>query len=85
MILGFKGILHNLMYLANDDVDTPTALVGKKMVPILELGRQGRDNHEVRVDGGGRAGRGPLVYHVTIWPLKLYDETQKISLKETSH
>lgn len=57
MIMGFKGIPHNLMYLANDDVDTPTAMVGKKMVPILELGRQGHDDHEVRVDWrGARAG-----------------------------
>lgn len=71
MILGFKGIPHNLMYLANDDVDTPTAMVGKKMVPILELGRQGHDDHEVRVEvGGGGAGLGPLLYYVKIYTLK---------------
>lgn len=37
MIFGLKGIKYNLVFLANDDVETPTALVGKKMVPILEL------------------------------------------------
>jgi glutaredoxin 2 len=37
MIFGIKGIKYNLVFLANDDVETPTALVGKKLVPILEL------------------------------------------------
>lgn len=47
MIMGFKGIAHDLVFLSNDDVDTPTAMMGKKMVPILELGRRGSDDHEV--------------------------------------
>ena len=34
--LGLKNIKHNLHFLANDDVKTPTALVGKKISPILE-------------------------------------------------
>ena len=29
--LGLKNIKHNLHFLANDDVKTPTALVGKKI------------------------------------------------------
>ena len=33
---GLKNIKHNLHFLANDDVKTPTALVGKKISPILE-------------------------------------------------
>ena len=32
--LGLKGIKNKLMFMANDDVDTPTALVGKKIAPI---------------------------------------------------
>ena len=34
--LGVKGVKHNLNFLANDDVLTPTALVGKKIAPIFE-------------------------------------------------
>lgn len=47
MVLGLKGIKHDLSYLANDDVETPTNMVGKKIVPILELGRPGSEEHEV--------------------------------------
>ncbi|MFM2477273.1 glutaredoxin 2 [Celerinatantimonas sp. MCCC 1A17872] len=36
MIFGLKGIPVTLNILLNDDVDTPTAMIGKKMVPILE-------------------------------------------------
>ncbi|CAN0552088.1 unnamed protein product, partial [Ectocarpus sp. 8 AP-2014] len=36
MVFGLKGITHDLAYLSNDDIETPTAMVGKKMVPILE-------------------------------------------------
>jgi GrxB family glutaredoxin len=34
--LGIKNVKHNLHFLANDDVKTPTALVGKKIAPIME-------------------------------------------------
>jgi len=37
IIFGMKNIKHNLVWMANDDVDTPTALVGKKISPILQL------------------------------------------------
>lgn len=37
IIFGLKRIPHQLIFLDNDDADTPTALVGKKMVPILEM------------------------------------------------
>jgi len=37
MIFGLKGIRHNLSWLANDDIQTPTGLVGKKIAPILEM------------------------------------------------
>lgn len=33
--LGLKNIKHNLHFLANDDVATPTSLVGKKIAPIF--------------------------------------------------
>lgn len=33
--LGIKNIKHNLHFLANDDIPTPTALVGKKIAPIF--------------------------------------------------
>lgn len=31
MIFGLKSIPHQLIFLDNDDVETPTALVGKKV------------------------------------------------------
>lgn len=35
MPFGFKGIDYTLETMLNDDIETPTALVGKKIVPIL--------------------------------------------------
>ena len=37
LALGVKNVKHLIHFLANDDVDTPTALVGKKIAPIFEL------------------------------------------------
>lgn len=34
--LGLKNIKHNLIWLANDDINTPTALVQRKVVPIFQ-------------------------------------------------
>ena len=34
--LGIKNVKFDLRFMANDDVKTPTALIGKKMAPILE-------------------------------------------------
>jgi len=34
--LGVKNVKHKLVFMANDDVETPSALVGKKIAPILE-------------------------------------------------
>eukprot|EP00752_Nemacystus_decipiens_P011272 g10018.t1 len=50
MVLGLKGIVHDLAYLSNDDVETPTNMAGKKVVPILELGRPGSDDHEIMIE-----------------------------------
>ena len=36
LALGAKNVKHELVFLGNDDVATPTALVGKKIAPILE-------------------------------------------------
>eukprot|EP00747_Dinoflagellata_sp_TGD_P196750 gnl/TRDRNA2_/TRDRNA2_67261_c0_seq1.p1 gnl/TRDRNA2_/TRDRNA2_67261_c0~~gnl/TRDRNA2_/TRDRNA2_67261_c0_seq1.p1 ORF type:complete len:368 (+),score=63.48 gnl/TRDRNA2_/TRDRNA2_67261_c0_seq1:69-1172(+) len=36
MVFGLKNIAYNLVFLQNDDVVTPTKLVGKKITPILE-------------------------------------------------
>lgn len=36
-IFGIKNIKHEVRFMANDDVDTPTALVGKKIAPILSI------------------------------------------------
>jgi hypothetical protein len=33
--LGIKNVKHNLHFLANDDIPTPTSLVGKKIAPIF--------------------------------------------------
>eukprot|EP00186_Timspurckia_oligopyrenoides_P001263 CAMPEP_0182448830 /NCGR_PEP_ID=MMETSP1172-20130603/30125_1 /TAXON_ID=708627 /ORGANISM="Timspurckia oligopyrenoides, Strain CCMP3278" /LENGTH=201 /DNA_ID=CAMNT_0024645853 /DNA_START=182 /DNA_END=784 /DNA_ORIENTATION=+ len=45
--LGLKNVKHNLVFLMNDDVDTPTGLVGKKMCPIFEVGTKGQPDHKV--------------------------------------
>ncbi|CAM9503948.1 unnamed protein product, partial [Chrysoparadoxa australica] len=45
--LGLKNIPHTLAFLANDEVEIPMSLVGKKVVPILELGVPGEESHEV--------------------------------------
>lgn len=37
LALGFKNIKHNLVFMANDDVHTPTALIGKKIAPIMKF------------------------------------------------
>ena len=37
MIFGLKKIPHRLIFMAYDDVETPTALIGKKLAPILHL------------------------------------------------
>ena len=34
--LGIKNIKHDIRFMANDDVDLPTSLVGKKIAPIFE-------------------------------------------------
>ena len=35
LALGLKNVKHNVYFLANDDVPTPTALIGKKIAPIF--------------------------------------------------
>lgn len=35
--LGFKNVKYNVSFLGNDDVETPTALVGKKISPIFKF------------------------------------------------
>lgn len=38
LALGLKNVKHNVNFFANDDVPTPTALVGKKIAPIFQDG-----------------------------------------------
>lgn len=40
LAFGLKNIKHEVRFLANDDVDTPTSLVGKKVVPIFQFESQ---------------------------------------------
>lgn len=35
-VLGLKNVKYDLIWFMNDDAETPTALVGKKMVPIFQ-------------------------------------------------
>jgi glutaredoxin 2 len=35
LALGLKNIKHQIIFLANDDIQTPTALIGKKLTPIF--------------------------------------------------
>lgn len=37
MIFGLKKIPHQLVFLNNDDVETPTSLVGKKVCACIAL------------------------------------------------
>jgi len=37
LALGVKNVKHLIHFLANDDIDTPTRLVGKKIAPIFSL------------------------------------------------
>jgi len=37
LALGIKNIKHNVEFLANDDIPTPTKLVGKKISPIFSI------------------------------------------------
>lgn len=37
LALGLKNVKHNLYFLANDDIKTPTSLIGKKVAPIFRL------------------------------------------------
>lgn len=36
LALGLKNVKHEVVFMANDDIPTPTALIGKKIAPILE-------------------------------------------------
>lgn len=35
LALGIKNVKHNVIFLMNDDIPTPTKLVGKKVAPIF--------------------------------------------------
>ena len=48
---GLKGIKHKLVFLGNDDVETPTALVGKKVHPRLLLDAKPSENGPNRRHG----------------------------------
>mmetsp|Transcript_14188 Transcript_14188/g.18586 ORF Transcript_14188/g.18586 Transcript_14188/m.18586 type:complete len:311 (+) Transcript_14188:73-1005(+) len=48
ILLGLKGIKHELVFMANDDFDTPISLVGKKVAPIFEF--NGTRGHEVMME-----------------------------------
>uniref|UniRef100_A0A7S2V214 GST N-terminal domain-containing protein n=1 Tax=Fibrocapsa japonica TaxID=94617 RepID=A0A7S2V214_9STRA len=37
LALGLKNVKHDIVFLANDDVATPTGLVGKKVAPIFAI------------------------------------------------
>jgi len=41
LALGIKNVKHKLYFMANDDVPTPTSLVGKKIAPIFEFPEDG--------------------------------------------
>ncbi len=35
LALGIKNVKHNVVFLQNDDIPTPTKLIGKKIAPIF--------------------------------------------------
>lgn len=40
LAMGVKNVKHLIHFLANDDIATPTALVGKKIAPIFVSGKR---------------------------------------------
>jgi glutaredoxin 2 len=58
-----KSIKHQLVFLGNDDVATPTALVGKKIAPILEMPADGVVMPESLDICGGSVGRVCSTFH----------------------
>ena len=36
LAFGLKGLKHDVVFMANDDIPTPSALVGKKIAPIFQ-------------------------------------------------
>ena len=38
LALGLKGVKHDVRFMANDDVDLPTSMIGKKIAPIFDDG-----------------------------------------------
>jgi hypothetical protein len=50
LALGIKNIKHKIYFMANDDVQTPTSLVGKKIAPIfVSLPLNPRDQKKIRL------------------------------------
>uniref|UniRef100_A0A7S4AN15 GST N-terminal domain-containing protein n=2 Tax=Pseudo-nitzschia australis TaxID=44445 RepID=A0A7S4AN15_9STRA len=47
LALGFKNIKHNLVFMANDDIHTPTAMVGKKIAPIMRFPSDNSDDEDM--------------------------------------
>ena len=69
-VFGLKNIKHNLFFLANDDVITPTNLVGKKISPIYEWKSSGICMPEsldiiAHVDGDDRMGPTDMILPAT--------------------
>mmetsp|Transcript_1802 Transcript_1802/g.4312 ORF Transcript_1802/g.4312 Transcript_1802/m.4312 type:complete len:332 (+) Transcript_1802:247-1242(+) len=47
LALGFKNMKHKLVFMANDDVHTPSALVGKKIAPIMSFPSDDEDDEDL--------------------------------------
>jgi len=47
LALGFKNVKHNLVFLANDDIYTPTSMVGKKISPIMRFPSDNSDEEDL--------------------------------------
>jgi glutaredoxin 2 len=48
--MGVKNVKHLIHFLANDDVATPTSLVGKKIAPIFVSTREEKKSGEKERD-----------------------------------
>lgn len=74
MILGYKGVDFDLITLLNDDEDTPIAMIGAKMLPILMLddGTYMPESldivaHVNAMDGGISLSNGPMTPELDAW------------------
>ncbi len=89
MIFGLKNMPCDLEFLLNDDVESPTAMIGKKMVPILQKddGRYMAESmdivHYIDQLDNSPVVTGPLSDHVSEWLNKVSHTVNQLAIPRT--